>query len=196
MQQGLHDEIRACLSIGDYSGLYSVCERNYAPGYHDKDVVVIYLFSSYLTHNLQQARGIWLSLSPALRQDSAILAAWNLGKTLIQRNFKAVYEILDGTQWQSAAQLAATFRIQFSQQMIKIVAKAYSSLTIASACELLGVRSESLISLCNSYGWTVTGDLVYPKSTKAESANPVSAADIERLTNLLAFLENNSNIGV
>jgi hypothetical protein len=196
MQQGLHDEIRACLSIGEYSGLYSVCERNYAPGYHDKDVVVIYLFSTYLTHNLHQARGIWLSLSPSFRQDPTILATWNLGKSLIQRNFKTVYEILDGTQWQSAASLAATFRIQFSQQMIKTVAKAYSSLTIASACELLGLSTESLISLCNSYGWTVSGDLVYPKSPKAESANPVSAADIERLTNLLAFLENNINIGV
>jgi hypothetical protein len=112
-----------------------------------------------------------------------------VGKALTKRKYPDVYRHLDAGRWRVAEDLARLFRVQFAERMTQLVVKAYSSLKVQQAAAMLGMTPGDVCSFAVSKGWTVTADIIRPRAVGSGPAKQVQAKEVERVTNMLNFLE-------
>lgn len=80
---------------------------------------------------------------------------------------------------------------EIRRNILKLIAKSYSSLETEKLCKYLGCDSQKLQSIVEENGWNIDGAFVFPKPIEEEfHDNRTQFNAFEKLTDSISFLEN------
>lgn len=80
---------------------------------------------------------------------------------------------------------------EIRRNILKLIAKSYSSLETEKLCKYLGCDLQKIPSIVEDYGWSIDGTFVLPKPIEEEFVdNQTQFNAFEKLTDSISFLEN------
>lgn len=80
---------------------------------------------------------------------------------------------------------------EIRRNILKLVAKSYSSLETEKLCKYLGCDPQKIQSIVEDNGWSIDGTFVFPKPIEEEfHDNRIQFNAFEKLTDSISFLEN------
>ena len=83
------------------------------------------------------------------------------------------------------------FAEEIRRNILRLVAKSYSSLETDKLCKYLGCDSQKVQSIVEDNGWSIDGTFVFPKPIEEEfHDNRTQFNAFEKLTDSISFLEN------
>uniref|UniRef100_A0A224XZB0 COP9 signalosome complex subunit 8 n=1 Tax=Panstrongylus lignarius TaxID=156445 RepID=A0A224XZB0_9HEMI len=150
-------------------------------------LLAIYLYQ----HDLCNAKFLWKRIPASLKSENAELRnIWAVGKTMWQRDMKAFYTLVSKTDWtENVASIMAALKDSVRERCLNLVSNAYSSVTVDSVAQLLGVVD--VASLAKEHGWSVEGNLVSPvRKTIPHIYITSTEEQLHRLTSFVSILEN------
>ena len=122
--------------------------------------------------------------------------SWRVAAALLKKDWNTVYAELQERNWSSHL-LPLTNRLLTSTRarMFKLLARAYSTISVNRASHLLGLPQDVTIQECTAAGWHHAGGFLEPRTGRAEieSIEPPNAAralaEMENLTEQLVRLQ-------
>eukprot|EP01105_Mastigella_eilhardi_P021944 TRINITY_DN5363_c0_g1_i1.p1 TRINITY_DN5363_c0_g1~~TRINITY_DN5363_c0_g1_i1.p1 ORF type:complete len:163 (+),score=40.65 TRINITY_DN5363_c0_g1_i1:27-491(+) len=137
------------LASGAYAEAVELCEKleldaaSDAGNFAYSDV----LLACYLILNdLDSARFLWKRAPVTVKANEQFKGLWVIGANMWQRKYAAVYAACDafnGTEQQRA--LVMAIAASFRQRTITLIAKAFSSISLAECCELTNLQAPDVL---------------------------------------------------
>ncbi|XP_037077311.1 COP9 signalosome complex subunit 8-like isoform X2 [Pollicipes pollicipes] len=151
------------------------------------------LLACYLLENdLCSAKFLWKRAPTSAKEaDGTLAALWMVGQKLWTKNFPGTYAALR-REWpaylqQAIGELEAVIR----ERALALVARAYTSITLADLTAFVGLPSEQVARLAQERGWAVDGTVVGPRPAAPPLHQGTSCQQsLALLTQYVSFLEN------
>jgi len=196
--ENLNQQLKEALQAGspvNISGFLREFEENSLnPDFqYTEETAVFHLFACYLTNNLTLAKLLYSRLPEDLKKPTNVelTQSWHLGTFLCKKDFSKVFELLNVTRWNHSQILAKMLADKLRSDIKVVISKGFSSIQEDKACSMLGVNKQNLAELCQQWGWQYAEPFVRPVPFESkEHAREVSQYDVQLVTQLMNFLEN------
>lgn len=182
----------------DYDAIAEILEREELESPQGIPASLVYerLLAIYLLQNdFYNAKLLWKRIPASTKPaDSQLSILWSVGQKMAQSDFPGIYEALRGQSWKNNENLQKRMMEVTRQRAVQLVAKAYESITIANLGALLGTSgcAEETKKAALEMKWDVEGDMVFPKTIRADGGRgKVANSDVHLglLTDYVSFLE-------
>ncbi|KAF7488665.1 COP9 signalosome complex subunit 8 [Sarcoptes scabiei] len=150
-----------------------------------------------LINDLPNAKLIWKRIPKDIKENhKEIVLAWNVGVKIIQRDWAAIYPMIDSVDWPNHLKnIMSCLKESTRERMLISIGKAYSSIKLSDICAALGLDKIETIQKIKTFDWEIDedGEYVKPKrliETSAESSQIMMEELTSKLTDFVSFLEN------
>ncbi|KAL1124800.1 hypothetical protein AAG570_001421 [Ranatra chinensis] len=154
------------------------------------------LLAIYLYQNdLCNAKFLWKRIPSSVKAGHPELElVWSVGRAMWKRDAPAVFTALNGTQWsENVGPIMRSLVGKVRERGLRLVAQAYSSLSIDTCSSLLGLSPSEVVEFANQQGWGVDDNkmMISPVRPPPPITHITSSEDqLHKLTDFVAFLEN------
>lgn len=169
-----------------------------------------------LFNDLTSARLLWKRIPEQIKTTNNELALiWTVGKLMWKKNYAEIYPTINSCPvWPNHLKNIMKLILESTRQrVISLISRAYSSLSLSNAAQLLGLSPEETLVLAGSLNWSYDSDSGYfnitqcDKTTSGLNANKGAALIVgqqnkssppvlgdgtellEKLTDYIIFLE-------
>lgn len=152
------------------------------------------LLAIYLLQNdLPNAKFLWKRIPAPIKEANPELGKiWQVGQKLWLCEY-GVYKALNEEWPEHVNPILTAIRDITRNRAIRLVAKAYSSISVENVSVFLGLSTEDSLEAVSSLGWEVDAacKIVKPKRCEDQTEdNTPSEEQLAKLTDFVAFLEN------
>lgn len=188
----------------DYASLAKKLEDQELESGQASPQVYAQLLAIYLLLNdLTSAKFLWKRIPDQIKQENDELSTvWQVGKLMWKRNYSEIYQVIKSRPtWPNHLRNIMNLITDVTRQRAQLlISRAYSTIEISMASNLLGLSREETLNLANQLGWQFDEASEYLSITKtdtkysASKGNPVLGLDngtelLEKLTDYILFLE-------
>ena len=156
------------------------------------------LLAIYLANNdTFNAKFLWKRIPQTIKDSSdSLKAIWDIGKSLIQGDYAAIYSQIDSKTWPShLTSIMSHLRKEQQSRIIQLISKGYTAISLSDAMLMTGCTTEEeIIKLGESAGWKIDAPFGFIISKKVlhdeENVFSSNQEQLEKLTDYVSFLEN------
>jgi len=138
---------------------------------------------------------LWKRIPPSSKKDRQLVAVWDIGKCMWNKDYVCVYPAFQGCEWDGVHKvLLQHLQDKFRQRTIDLVATSFQSVSSSNLAKYLGVSTADALSFALSRGWTVNGDFVAPVPGDDHKVTLGTSANLHSLAEYVVYLETDLSI--
>ena len=193
----------------DYASLSKKLETQEleSPGGQTSPQVYGQLLAIYLLINdLTSAKFLWKRIPDDIKAANAELSLiWSVGKLMWKKNYAEIYKTINSCPtWPNHLKNIMKLILESTRQRVtELISKAYSSISLKDATNLLGCTEEETLNIAQTLSWSYDSDSGYLSINQCDNSNAtqknrsgqtVLGLDngtelLEKLTDYIIFLE-------
>jgi len=196
MSKSKHDEeLAVAVSTKAWKRAIQTCEEYELDAAADQTLpspnYTIYLLSYILDNDLSNARFLWKRIPAQLKATNPDLPAiWKIAQSMLKNQYADVFRAMNAHAFNDA-DLVRLLADIYRQRNFQLIAKAYTSISIASVADMLGISGGEAQQVCQSAGWSFdaasgTFTPVRPAEAKDQA---IGAKQLQHLTEFFCYLE-------
>lgn len=150
-----------------------------------------------LFNDLTSARLLWKRIPDQIKTTNNELALiWTVGKLMWKKNYSEIYSTINSCPvWPNHLKNIMKLILESTRQrVISLISRAYSSISLSNAAQLLGLSQEETIALAPSLNWSLDSESGHLNITQCDNNTTTNVTQKNRSNPTVWGLDNGTEL--